>query len=146
MPKEDPFDPTQFHFIKIRGFKLGGMVAVFEHQSHAVVDGAADFLRLNVFLSEDSGYVTIWRGLLEAMFTEAALNKGEAIPVEMPPNFDFAGAYDEILFRGHIESGETARHVLKALRVTLQPKHSALAKLGRGKDGKLACLPIESKA
>jgi len=142
MQTEKPFDPAQFQFIELRDFKLGGKVAVFEHQCHPSVDGIPNFLRINHFLTKDGDYVTIWQGLLESVFVEAVLNRGAAMPIEMPSDFDFSGSYDEQLFRGYIESQEAARHIFKALRISIPPRH-ALQRLGRDKDNKLMCGAID---
>lgn len=56
------FDPTQFGFVQLRDFQTGGTVPTFEYQNHPAVDGTADFLRLNLYLTKDGDYVTIWHG------------------------------------------------------------------------------------
>jgi hypothetical protein len=40
------FDPTQFSFVELRDFRIGGSVPVYEFKNHPAVDGRRDFLRL----------------------------------------------------------------------------------------------------
>jgi hypothetical protein len=124
------FDPTAFDFVRLRDFEFPGGVSVYEHASHASVDGMPSFLRLNVYLSRDSDFVTIWRGLLEPLFAESHLGF-----VDLPEDFDFRESYNEELFKGWIESEEAARHIVKALRLddVLPQMLSAAA------DGNLQC-------
>jgi hypothetical protein len=70
------------------------------------VDGRHDYRRLNLYLSKDGDFVTIWFGLLEKVLVEPLFHDHGMEPVD----------YDEPLFRGHIESTEQARHILRALR------------------------------
>ena len=64
------FDPTQFGFVELRDFRIGGSVPVYEFKNHSVVGETKDFLRLNLYLTRDGAYVTIWYGLLEPLFAE----------------------------------------------------------------------------
>jgi hypothetical protein len=115
------FDPTQFGFVLLKGFQFPGGVYVYEYGNHPTVDGVPDFLRLNLFLSKDGSYVTIWNGLLEPIATEAKLAN-----VRTPKEgFDLHSLYDELLFKGNVDSAETATHVLNALRIG-QRGHYAL--------------------
>jgi hypothetical protein len=113
------FDPTQFGFALLKGFRFPGGVRVYEYQNHPTVDGAPDFLRLNLYLSKDCGYVTIWHGLLEPIAAEAKLAN-----VRWSEGFDLHLQYDEVLFKGHVDSAETAGHVLNALRVGQAGHHT----------------------
>jgi hypothetical protein len=58
-----PFDPTQYKFIQLRYFQIPGDVPVYEYANHSAVDGTKDFSRLNLYLTKDGTYVTIWWGL-----------------------------------------------------------------------------------
>jgi len=80
-------------------------VCFYEYRNHAQADGVPDYHRLNLYLSQDGDYVTIWFGLLET-----------AVLFELFGNDNKPPVYDEPLFRGHIESAEQARHILRALR------------------------------
>jgi hypothetical protein len=97
-------------------FVCRGGVSVYEYNNHPAVDGRPDFLRLNLYLSRDGNYVTVWNGLLEILFTEAEFKNGRMASVKLPEEFDFA-AYDEPLFRGYIDSREAAEHIFRALRI-----------------------------
>ena len=90
----ETFDPSCWNFRKLKDFEYPGGVLVYEYDNHPVVDGAPDFLRLNLYLSKDGDYVTIWFGLLDPLFAELRLG-----PVQTPANFSFE-EYDEVLFRG----------------------------------------------
>ena len=105
------FHPAQHAFVKLRDFRLGGHVGVYEYRNHPAVDGVPNFLRINLYLSKDHDFVCIWHGLLEAMFVEHLLR-----PAPLPADFDFYHAYNVELFRGYIDSNETAAVILKALR------------------------------
>ena len=89
-----PFDPTQFGFVLLGDFQVAGQVPVYEFNNHRVVGGSKDFLRLNLYLTKDEDYVTIWHGLLEPMFAEAELTEGRVVMVEKP-----ADLYPQLLQR-----------------------------------------------
>ena len=137
------FDPARFNFIELRDFQIPGGVAVFEYKNHPIVDGMKDFLRLNLYLTIDNNYVTIWHGLLEPIFTEAELNEGRLASVEKPEDFDFRGSYNEDLFRGYIDSDEAAEYIFKALRIGTAGKYSLPQVLSGGPDNRLRCDSIE---
>jgi hypothetical protein len=126
----NPFDPTASGFVRLRSFEFPGGVAVYEYANDAIVDGNPDFLRINAYLSKDGDFVTVWRGLLEPLLAESRLGF-----VDLPDDCDFHENYTEELFRGYIESQETARHVIKALRLDSAPPQV----LSTGTDGKLRC-------
>jgi hypothetical protein len=134
------FDPTQFNFVLLRNFELPGRVAVYEYRNHEVVDGSRDFLRLNLYLSKDGDYVTIWHGLLEPIATEAEFRTGRLARLERPADFDFLAAYNQDLFRGYIDSADAALWIFKALRVGTDSAHYALPQLlHAGADSRLRC-------
>ena len=110
------FDPTKFDFVRLQNFHFPGDVSVYEYKNHPVVDGKKDFLRINLYLSMDGSYVTIWHGLLEPIFTDAECENGRLTSAAEPEDFDFAD-YNEDLFRGYIDSDEAAGYIFKALRV-----------------------------
>ena len=136
MSDTTPFDPTTWNFVKLRDFEFPVGIAVYELKNHVVVDGAPDFFRLNLYLSKDRDFVTIWWGLLEAMFTEAKFEN-----VALPDDFDFYEAYNEKLFRGYIETNESAAHILRALRVTAHYARPQV--LSRDNENGLRCDFIE---
>jgi hypothetical protein len=90
----------------------------------------------------DGTYVTIWYGLLEPIFTEAELTEGLLASVEKPEGLDLHGSYNEDLFRGHIETDEAARHILKALRVGADGRYTMPHILEAGTGNKLSCGPM----
>ena len=104
-----PFDPESAGFIRLRNFQIPVGVEVYELRNHAVVDGMVDVLRLNIYLSKDGSFVTIWNGLVEPMLAEGQF--------EIPDLPDFHDIYCERLFRGYIEFNEDALVILKALRI-----------------------------
>jgi hypothetical protein len=132
------FDPTQFGFVELRDFLIGGSVPVYEYKNHPAVDGTKDFLRLNLYLTMDGTYVTIWYGLLEPLFAEAELSS-----VAKPADMDFMDSYNEDLFRGDIDSAETAKHIFKALRVGKAGRYALPQMLTGGKDNSLTCQLME---
>ena len=68
----------------------------------------------------------------------------EELKVEFPADFDFHGSYDETLFRGYIETAETATHIFKALRVDRSGGRYAKPQVLRGDtDNKLCCDVME---
>jgi hypothetical protein len=133
-----PYDPTDFNFILLRDFRIPGDVSVYELQSHRIVDGTKDFLRLNIYLTKDHDYVTIWNGLLDLLGTEAEFESGRMASAKLPDDFDFR-SYNEDLFRGYIDSGEAARHIFKALRIGGDHTRSLPQALTTGPDRKLRC-------
>lgn len=139
MEDVDSFKPTQWNFVKLKNFEYPGGVFVYEYQNHPTVDGTPNFVRLNLYLSKDRDYITIWDGLIEPMFTEAKLKA-----VEKPADFDFRGEYTEELFRGHIESKETAEHIFKALRIGASKRYSLPQILSGGSNNKLTCEVLKS--
>jgi hypothetical protein len=124
------FDPSAFNFVRLRDFEFPGGVSVYEYANHPLVDGKADFRRINAYLSRDGDFVTVWRGLLEPLFAEPHLGF-----VEVPDGFDFRERYTEDLFKGWIDSADAAQHILKALRLDSPPPQLLRA----GADGKLQC-------
>lgn len=92
------FEPAAFRFIKLRDFAFPGGVDVHEYRSHPCVDGTPDFLRVNVYLSKDANYVSIWSGLLDTTLAEHLLEG-----VRMPPDTDLTALYQQDMFRGDIE-------------------------------------------
>ncbi len=127
------FDPTKFNFVLLEDFRISGDVSVYEYKNHSAVDGKKDFLRLNLYLTVDTTYVTIWFGLLEPMFAEAALASAAT-----PEGFDFS-SYHEDLFKGYVDSDEAAGYIFKALRVGESRQYAQPQVLSRGADNELRC-------
>jgi hypothetical protein len=138
------FDPTQFGFVQLRDFRIADSVAVYEYKNHTAVDGTKDFLRLNLYLTLDGTYVTIWHGLLEPLFAEAEFVEGRLASIATPADMDFIHSYNEDLFRGDIDSAETAEHIFKALRVGAGGRYALPEVLTGGTDNTLMCQLMEN--
>jgi hypothetical protein len=132
------FDPTEFNFTLLQDYRIPGGVSVYEYRSHMVVDGRKDFLRLNLYLTKDVNYVTIWSGLLDLLGTEAEFENGRMASVKRPDDFDLA-SYNEDLFRGYIDSSETATHIFRALRIGDGRLRSMPQALTAGPEHELRC-------
>jgi hypothetical protein len=100
------FDPIRVRFVLLQEYRPPGGVQFYEYRNGSCVDGQPDYRRLNLYLSKDHDFVTIWFGLLDKVFVESLFDDHGLEPVE----------YNEPLFRGHIESAEQGRQLLKALR------------------------------
>ena len=105
------FDPAQFGFVHLADYQFPGGVDIYEYRNHPAVTGAADVLRINLYLSRDGDFVTIWHGLIEPTMVEGLFELNPPIP-----DLDFERMYCEQLFRGYIETNEIASTILKALR------------------------------
>jgi hypothetical protein len=132
------FDPTRFNFVQLNDFRFPGDVPVYEYKNHPAVDGRKDFLRLNLYMTMDKNYVTVWDGLLEPIAAEAECENGRLASVAKPADFDFS-TYTEDLFRGYIDSDEAARYIFKALRVGESGRYLVPQILSRGADNGLRC-------
>jgi hypothetical protein len=137
------FDPTQFGFVQLRDFRTADSVPVYEYKNHPAVDGTKDFSRLNLYLTLDGTYVTIWHGLLEPLFAEAEFAEGRLAAIATPPDMDVIHSYNEDLFRGDIDSAEIAGHIFKALRVGKGGRYALPQMLMAGKDNSLTCCLME---
>ncbi len=132
------FDPIKFNFILLEDFRIPGDVSVYEFKNHPTVDGKKDFLRLNLYLTVDNKYVTIWFGLLEPMFAETELASAAT-----PEGFDFS-SYKEDLFKGYVDSDDAAGCIFKALRVGESHQHAQPQVLSQGAGNKLRCDLIQA--
>jgi hypothetical protein len=101
------FDPTLHEFVLLPDHLPPGNVRFYEYRNHVCVDGKPDHHRLNVYLTQDGPFVTIWFGLLDNILAETLFRNHGMEPVN----------YDEPLFRGYIEFEVEATHILKALRI-----------------------------
>lgn len=104
------FDPAQHGFFKL-DFAFPGGVAIYELDLQGIDQSKHDTMRLNCYLSQDSDFVTVWYGLLDAHMTEISLGFAD------DPTFDFNEQYEETLFRGYISNNETGTIILAALRL-----------------------------
>lgn len=140
------FDPKKFKFIKLRDFQIPGGrgVSVYEYKNHPTVMGSKDYLRLNLYLTRDRNYVTIWHGLLDPMGTEWELRNGRLASMEKPDStFDYRSSYNEELFAGYIDSDTAAKYIFKALRVGSDNRYTLPQVLRAGSDNRLRCDVLE---
>jgi len=103
------------------------------HRPDLTMDGR-DPLRLNVYLTRDGEFTTIWYGLIDALIAEARLGIGE------DRDLDLAQLYETILFRGDIGDDSFGAGVLKAIRVT----RMAPAVLRISDEHGLECLSLDA--
>ena len=102
------FDPETTGFIRLRNFQIPVGIDIYELRNHAVVDGMVDMLRINIYMSKDGSFITIWNGLVEPMLAEGQF--------DIPDLPSFQVIYCETLFRGHIECNEEALVILTRKR------------------------------
>lgn len=129
------FDPENHGFIRLTDFKLGGSVDVFECRTHSAVDGHVDLLRLNIYISRDGTFVTIWSGLVEPWLVESKFNL-----VPHVHELDFTNLYNEPLFCGRIEDNDDATVILRCIGVTDRAKSLPSVLCGAPDD--LRCEPL----
>lgn len=106
-------DPERHGFRLLQGFQFDGIVDVFEWANHAAVDGQPDFLRLNVYLSQDRQFVTLWWGLLEPILAEARFTE-----LVRRHELRFHEMYRETLFRGYVSTDGDIEVILRTTQVT----------------------------
>lgn len=111
------FNPTNFNFTLIKDFKFPGNISVYEYKNHITVDGKPNVLRLNLYLSKDGDFVTIWHGLLDPVLVNITSDN------HILQDLDLFEQYQETLFRGYIESNENAHHILDALKINTLNAH-----------------------
>ena len=104
-----PFAPEANGFIRLQNFQIPVGIDVYELRNHGFVDGKVDVMRINIYLSKDGSFVTIWNGLVEPMLAEGQF--------DIPDLPSFQDMYCETLFRGYMEWNEDALVILKALRI-----------------------------
>ena len=108
MSQTQNFNPIDFDFHRL-DFAMGDL-QFYEKKFDFELPETPDFHRLNVYLSQDGNFVTIWFGLLETFSVDQLLEK-------MGIDLDASQQYNEPLFRGYIDSNETEQIILKALRL-----------------------------
>ncbi|MDD9727282.1 hypothetical protein PVV74_17620 [Roseovarius sp. SK2] len=129
-PSQSPFAPERYGFRKLDLEGPGGL-QWFECHCPDIVMDSRDTLRLNVYLTRDGDFTTIWYGLIDPLIAEARL--GVAYK-----GIDLAQQYETILFRGDIGDDAFGARVLKAIRATrMEP-----AILRVSDEFGLECLPL----
>jgi len=127
------FDPETTGFIRLRNFQIPVGIDIYELRNHAVVDGMVDMLRINIYMSKDGSFITIWNGLVEPMLAEGQF--------DIPDLPSFQVIYCETLFRGYIERNEEALVILKALRID-SGRHGVPQRLA-GAPNDLQCVALD---
>lgn len=108
MTTSDTFDPTKHGFRKLN-MDGPGDLKWFEREFSGIdQDDKPDPLRLNIYLTRDKDYTTIWFGLLDASMAEITLGLHD------DPKFDFSKMYEEVYFCGMIQNNEFGAKVLEA--------------------------------
>jgi hypothetical protein len=95
------FDPINHGFFVLEGHQPPWKVRYSEFQNRPCVNGTHDYHRLNLYLTQDGEFVTVWFGSLDPMAIETLfLNNGvESVD------------YDEPFFRGlHRVQGTGGAH------------------------------------
>ncbi|MEK6232661.1 MAG: hypothetical protein N2A42_12500 [Luteolibacter sp.] len=118
-----PFDPLTHNFTLLPTHDPAPGVKFYELKTHPSVTGETDHHRLNIYLSHDKDFVTIWWGALESTFLFSLFGDIE------PPD------YNEPLFRGYIETDQEASIILKSLHLTSYAPN----KIEKTEDGKIIC-------
>ena len=129
------FDPVEWNFIELKGLKHPSQPTWYEYKNNPVVDGTHDFLRINLYLSKDGQYVTVFCGLLEPWVVSSLLTE-KGIEIPDIKEFSFGDTYNQDLFKGYIDSKETAECIFKAIRLTSYVRAQFL---DRDANNRLAC-------
>jgi hypothetical protein len=126
------FTPENHGFVRLVDFKIAATIAAYEYRNHARVDGRVDLLRLNIYMSCDGAFTTIWNGLIEPRLAEEQFTLATSANA-----VDFQQLYFETLFRGYLDTDEDATVVLRTLRITTAAM--SLPQVLRGAPNDLRC-------
>ena len=107
------FQPEDFNFAKLD--LQNGSLCFYEYKSGSFCNGKVDPHRLNVYLTQDREFVTVWDGFFDPSFIGQEFL--DLIARSGFSDFDFGEQYNTPLFRGFIETKEQAEIVLNALRI-----------------------------
>lgn len=124
------FDPLEFGFKRVDMNPPG--YTVYEKDLGDLTKENPDFLRLNIFLSQDGDFVTVLAGLFDAAFADGRLE------FENSHLISFHEQYHETRFRGYIRDNKTAARVLETLKLD----NYYPSKLEIDGEGRLCCNPI----
>lgn len=106
------FNPLDFGFDKLD--LQHGSLRFYEYRSGDFCDGKVNPHRINLFLTQDGTFVTVWHGLFDTAFVDQAFH--DLLEKAGLGDPDFFATYHTPLFRGHIETHDEAKIILKALR------------------------------
>ncbi|MGH7867996.1 MAG: hypothetical protein ACREP9_10310, partial [Candidatus Dormibacteraceae bacterium] len=76
------FDPVRHGFVLLQDWQSPGGVRFYEYRNAPLVDGQHDHHRLNLYLSKDREFVTIWFGLLERVLVDSFFHDHGLEPVD----------------------------------------------------------------
>ena len=107
---KDTFNPEDFGFFQ-RKEKLYPYEVRFFEKDHESIDKSIekDWKRLNLFLTIDGNFVTIWYGVIDSFLAESEYSKEFKLPWK---DYD----PDEQLFKGYIANKQEAEIILNAIR------------------------------
>ena len=132
------FNPQDFGFVKID--KAYKSLNFYEYNSGGFCDGTIDPHRLNVYLTQDGDFVTVWHGLFDPAFVDQAFH--DLIERTDREQFDLTANYHTQFFRGHIETKEQADVILASLRY----EKMVPSVIYIHEDGYIACDALPSNA
>ena len=114
------FDPLEFGFVKL-GLQNGSL-CFYEYKSGDFCDGTMDRHRINIYLSQDGDFVTVWHGLFDPAFIDQThLDLLDRLGLG---DFDLSANYNTQLLRAYIEDNKQADTILKSLRFKkMLPSH-----------------------
>lgn len=104
------FEPERHGFRKMRRAGPADL-KWYERHFDGFDDGGNESLRVNVYLTRDGSFTTIWYGVLDPFLTELTLG------IKDHPALNLSEIYEEVLFRGDIEEDVFGEKLLKAIRL-----------------------------
>jgi hypothetical protein len=109
---KNTFNPLDFGFDPLD--LQHGSLRFYEYRSGDFCDGKMNPHRINLYLTQDGDFVTVWHGLFDTAFVGQAFH--DLIEKIGLGDADFFATYHTPLLRGHIETRDEAKIILKALR------------------------------
>lgn len=103
------FQPEDFGFKKLS--LSNKSLHFFERDTGQFPIGKVNPRRLNIYLSQDGEYVTIWEGLFDPILLDAEILG--TVPEEL---HDIFSSYNTQIYRGYISDAQTAQTILSSLR------------------------------
>lgn len=113
----DKFDPLDFGFVKLS--LQHGSLCFYEYRSGDFCDGKMNSHRINVYLTQDGDFVTVWHGIFDPAFIDQKYF--DLLERFGLGDFDFSENYDTPLLRAYIEDKDQAEVILASLRFERLP-------------------------
>lgn len=113
---EKLFQPEDFGFKKLE--LQNGSLCFYEYASGDFCNGKLNAHRINVYLSKDHNFVTVWHGLFDPACIDQKFH--DLLEQSDFKDFDFSTQYNTPLLRAHIESSQAATIILKSLHYEQQ--------------------------